>query len=91
MLKNSIIAILIWACSIIVLKGQQLIPNQYEVEMLAPELISTFHGIQDIFEDKNGYLWFTSFKGLTCYDGQNFVTYNNAGNENEMIITTEGN
>ena len=88
--NHSIIALLLLCILGVDIYAQKLIPNEYEVEMLAPEILSTHDGIQKIFQDKKGYLWFTSFKGLTCYDGQNFVTYNNAGNEHEMVITEEG-
>ena len=31
--------------------------------------------VYDIAEDKNGYLWFATFKGLSRFDGQTWTTY----------------
>jgi signal transduction histidine kinase len=62
----------------------------YHVELVAPELINSIPNLIDVVEGKNGYLWFSGFNGLTCYDGQQLIHYNSAGDEDKMIISTEG-
>lgn len=61
--------------------GQQssytLVPPEYELEHLKLNNKEDIGQLFDITEDKQGYLWLTSNKGLHVFDGSNTVTYKN--------------
>ena len=47
------------------------------INAVAPPEGKTFRHITGIVQDKQGYMWFGSKKGLYRYDGYNFVSYKN--------------
>ncbi len=61
--------------------GQQpaytLIPPQYELQHIKLNNKEDIGQFNDITEDKEGYLWLSSTKGLSVYDGHTLVTYIN--------------
>ena len=61
--------------------GQQssykLIPPQYELEHIKLNNKEDIGLFNDIIEDKEGYLWLNSTKGLHVFDGHITVTYSN--------------
>ncbi|MEP7376234.1 MAG: histidine kinase [Chitinophagaceae bacterium] len=69
--------------------GQQpsykLIPPQYELEHLKLNNKDDIGIFNDITEDKQGYLWLNSNKGLHVFDGNHTITYKN-GNGQYMLM-----
>src|SRR5678815_1434031 len=47
------------------------------INAVAPPEGKTFLHITGIVQDKQGYMWFGSKKGLYRYDGYNFISYKN--------------
>ena len=70
--------------------GQQIpykiIPPQYELEHLSLNNKEDPGLFYDITEDKQGYLWLASNKGLHVFDGSHTITYKN-GNSQYMLAT----
>ncbi len=68
--------------------GQQfsykLIPPQYELEHLKLNNKDDIGRFNDVTEDKQGYLWLNSSKGLQVFDGNHTITYKN-GNSQYML------
>ncbi|MBI5856712.1 MAG: hypothetical protein HZB42_03595 [Sphingobacteriales bacterium] len=69
-------------------KAQQtsftLAPPQYELEHLKLNNKEDIGLFNDITEDKQGYLWLNSTKGLQVFDGNHTITYKN-GNSQYML------
>ena len=51
--------------------------QSFTINAVAPPEGKTFLHITGIVQDKQGYMWFGSKKGLYRYDGYNFVSYKN--------------
>jgi len=68
--------------------GQQssyrFIPPQYELEHLKLNNKEELGLFNDIKEDKQGYLWLTSTKGLHVVDGNHTVTYKNGNSQYKL-------
>jgi signal transduction histidine kinase len=68
--------------------GQQpsyrFIPPQFELEHLRLNNKDDLGLFNDIKEDKQGYLWLTSTKGLHVVDGNHTVTYKNGNNQYKL-------
>ena len=62
------------------------IPPQYELEHLKLNNKDDIGSFGDITEDKQGYLWLSSNKGLHVFDGNHTITYQN-GNSQFMLAT----
>jgi len=62
----------------------KLIPPQYELEHLKLNNKEDLGLFNDIKEDKQGYLWLSSTKGLHVFDGNHTITYKN-GNSQYML------
>jgi two-component sensor histidine kinase len=64
--------------------GQQpsykFIPPQYELEHLKFNNKEDIGLFNDIAEDKEGYIWLNSTKGLHVFDGNHITTYKNGNN-----------
>src|SRR4051794_38684473 len=60
------------------------IPAQYQLEHLKLNNKEDIGDFNDITEDKEGYLWLSSNKGLHVFDGNNTITYKN-GNSQYML------
>jgi len=60
------------------------IPPQYELEHLKLNNKEDLGLFNDITEDKQGYLWMNSTKGLHVFDGNHITTYQN-GNSQFML------
>eukprot|EP01035_Chromulina_nebulosa_P055700 gene55700-76340_t len=35
------------------------------------------NGVTDIYQDRNGFMWFTTYEGLNKYDGYDFKVFKN--------------
>jgi len=73
------IKIAFWlALSFLLLPTQNCLHAQsIRINAVAPPEGKTFVHITGIVQDKQGYMWFGSKKGLYRYDGYNFITYKN--------------
>jgi ligand-binding sensor domain-containing protein len=43
--------------------------------------------IEDIFQDRQGYMWFATRDGLNRYDGRQFVVFRNNRNDPQSLVT----
>src|SRR5689334_14431233 len=55
----------------------RLFAQSIRINAVAPPEGKTFLHITGIVQDKRGYMWFGSKKGLYRYDGYDFITYKN--------------
>src|SRR5690349_7256313 len=55
----------------------RLYAQSIRITAVAPPEGKTFVHITGIVQDKQGYMWFASKKGLYRYDGYNFISYKN--------------
>ena len=62
----------------------------YDVEMILPEEMGQFSYLTGIAEDPNGFLWMSSHKGLTCFDGHRLIHYNNRHTEDSIFLSDQG-
>jgi len=69
--------------------GQQssyrFIPPQYELEHLKLNNKEDIGFFNDIKEDKQGYLWLSSSKGLHVVDGNHTITYKNGNSQYKLL------
>jgi hypothetical protein len=60
----------------------KLIAQAYEVNIFNQEDRLINYSWGGIVEDKSGYLWMGGFRGLTRFDGQQFITIHNGSSAN---------
>jgi len=62
----------------------------YDVEMILPEELAQFTYLTGIVEDPDGFLWMSSYKGLTCLDGHKLIHYNNQHTKDSIFLSDLG-
>jgi ligand-binding sensor domain-containing protein/signal transduction histidine kinase len=68
-------------CSVFTSQAQQLAIRGYDVaEGLAHNTVSS------MYQDKKGYVWFSTFEGLSRFDGYHFVNYGTPDGLGHVII-----
>lgn len=71
MKSNRLLYLLIaFICSISVFPQQKCFFQHYGAEDGLPQ-----HTVMDILQDKKGFMWFSTWNGLSRFDGYNFYTY----------------
>ncbi|MEP7340895.1 MAG: two-component regulator propeller domain-containing protein [Acidobacteriota bacterium] len=70
------------ACCVLSTPAQQLAIRRYDIsDGLAHNTVIAIH------QDKQGYIWFGTFEGLSRFDGYRFVNYGVADGLGHMLIT----
>lgn len=64
------------------------VTTNYEIEVLKLHNHEDFGLINDVVEDNEGYIWFTSTRGLCVYDGHNFIRYSTDSKEYPLNLKT---
>ncbi len=62
----------------------------YDVEMILPEEMAQFSYMTGCVEDPKGFLWISSHKGLSCFDGHKLIHYNNQYTEDSIFLSDQG-
>lgn len=62
----------------------------YDVEMILPEEMAQFTYLTGMVEDPDGFLWMSSYKGLSCFDGQRLIHYNNQYTADSIFLSDQG-
>jgi ligand-binding sensor domain-containing protein len=44
------------------------------------------NGVTDIFQDKNGFMWFSTYEGLNKYDGYDFTIFKNKIGDSTSLV-----
>ena len=62
----------------------------YDIEMVLPEEMAQFSYMTGCVEDPKGFLWISSYKGLSCFDGHTLIHYNNQYMEDSIFLSDQG-
>jgi signal transduction histidine kinase/sugar lactone lactonase YvrE len=62
----------------------------YDVELILPEEMAQFSYLTGIAEDPDGFIWMSSHKGLSCFDGHQLIQYNNQYTKDSIFLSDQG-
>ena len=62
----------------------------YDVEMILPDEMAQFTYMTGCVEDPKGFLWISSHKGLSCFDGHKLIHYNNQYTADSIFLSDQG-
>lgn len=71
----SIIYTIVMVCMMLILLPRNTSAQQYFIKSYAAENGLPTRIITDVCQDKEGYMWFSTYAGISKYDGFNFTNY----------------
>lgn len=60
-------------------KNLHQVSAKYDIEQIKLNNHEDFGLINDVIQDNDGFIWFSSFNGLNVFDGHNLLTYSKNG------------